>query len=84
MTWQALSARPFTKFRELSNGHIIDGRPEEAQAGLGAVTGTGDAAAAAAQGRAVQVDPVKPALKCAGTKRMNLKYYNLLSSSFQI
>ena len=31
-------------------------------------------------GRAVQVDPVKSALKGAGTKRLKLKYYKLLSN----
>jgi len=31
-------------------------------------------------GRAVQVDPMKPSLKSVGTKRLELKYYKLLSS----
>ena len=37
------------------------------------------AAAAAAQGRAVQVDPVKPKLKAPGTKRFKLTYHGQLS-----
>jgi hypothetical protein len=32
------------------------------------------------QGRAVQVDPMKPALKAPGTKPLKLKYDELLSS----
>ena len=31
-------------------------------------------------GRAVQVDPIKPTLKAPGTKRLKLKYDELLSS----
>jgi hypothetical protein len=31
------------------------------------------------QGRAMQVDPIKPTLKAPGTKILNLKYYKLLS-----
>ena len=31
-------------------------------------------------GRAVQVDPIKPTLKAAGTKRLKLKYYEPLSN----
>jgi hypothetical protein len=34
---------------------------------------------AAVQGRAAQVDPIKPTLKGAGTKRLKLNYYKLLS-----
>ena len=39
---------------------------------------------AAAQGRAVQLDPIKPTLKTSGTKRSKLKYIRLLSMSLQI
>jgi len=35
---------------------------------------------AAALGRAVQVDPIRPALKGAGIKRLKLKHYKLLSN----
>jgi len=31
-------------------------------------------------GRAVQVDPIKPTLKAPGTKRLKVKHYKLLSS----
>ena len=34
-----------------------------------------------AQGKAVQVEPIKPTLKAPGTKRLKLKYYKLLSTS---
>jgi hypothetical protein len=33
----------------------------------------------AKQGRAVQVDPIKPTLKAPGTKRLKLEYDDLLS-----
>jgi len=33
-----------------------------------------------ADGRAVQVNPIKPTLKAPGTKRLTLKYDELLSS----
>ncbi len=37
--------------------------------------------AGAAQGEAVQVDPIKPKLKPPGTKRLKLKFDILLSTS---
>ena len=37
-------------------------------------------ARAGCQGRAVQVDPIKPTLKPTGNKRLKLKYDNMLSN----